>query len=97
MKWLACLALTVPLLAQTGRETPRTVRSVRHWALADVTRIAIEVSGEFTFLSERLHNPERVFFDVANASPRIRAESPSKKRWTAASSSGFAWLRHGPV
>lgn len=45
------------------------VTAIRYFSLADVTRVAIEVSGEFQFHSERLHNPERVFFDIFRARP----------------------------
>ena len=49
----------------------RTVTAVRHWSLADVTRVAIEVSGEFEYRTDRLHNPERVYFDILNTRPRL--------------------------
>jgi N-acetylmuramoyl-L-alanine amidase len=48
-----------------------SVTAVRHWAVSDVTRVAIEISGEFTFRSDRLHNPERVYFDILHARPYI--------------------------
>jgi len=59
------------LPAQAGREPLRAVTGVRHWTLADATRVAVEVSGDFTFRSERLHNPERIYFDIPNARPRF--------------------------
>jgi N-acetylmuramoyl-L-alanine amidase len=59
------------LMAQTERPATRTVTAVRHWSLADVTRVAIEVSGNFQFVTEHLHDPERVYFDIADARPRI--------------------------
>src|SRR4029079_2841983 len=40
------------------------------------TRIAIEISGEFQYRSERLHNPERVFFDIRNAKPALGNGKP---------------------
>jgi N-acetylmuramoyl-L-alanine amidase len=36
-----------------------------------VVRIAIEVSGNFHFLSDRLHNPERLYFDLADTRPQL--------------------------
>ncbi len=39
--------------------------------MAERTRIAIEVSGEFEYRSDRLHNPERVYYDILNARPRF--------------------------
>ncbi|HUI57119.1 MAG TPA: N-acetylmuramoyl-L-alanine amidase [Bryobacteraceae bacterium] len=72
MKLIA--ALTVPVLllvAQTEPSAPHNVLAIRHWSLSDVTRIAVEVSGEFQFRTDRLHNPERVYFDILNARPRL--------------------------
>ena len=36
-----------------------------------MTRVAIEVTGDFKFRTDRLHNPERVYFDILNARPRF--------------------------
>ncbi|HSR06010.1 MAG TPA: hypothetical protein VLM42_02565, partial [Bryobacteraceae bacterium] len=47
------------------------VTSVRFWSLGDVTRIAIEVSSDFTFKYSHLTNPERMFFDIHGARPQI--------------------------
>lgn len=70
MKWLAALAMSASLLpAQGGREPVRLVTGVRHWSLADATRVAVQVSGDFAFRSGRLHKPERVYFDILNARP----------------------------
>lgn len=72
MKRLAALAISVPLLlAQPPREL--AVTAVRHWSLSEVTRVAIEISGEFQFRTDHLHNPERVYFDILNSRPRIAA------------------------
>ena len=38
--------------------------SVRFWSLGDVTRVAIEVSTEFHYKSDRIANPDRIFFDL---------------------------------
>jgi N-acetylmuramoyl-L-alanine amidase len=71
MKLLAALTLTLSLLmAQTDR-AQRIVTAVRHWTLPDVTRVAIEVSGDFQYHTDRLHNPERIYYDIANSRPRI--------------------------
>ena len=72
MKLLATLALSVTaLVAQSSRAELQSVTAVRHWSLSEVTRVAVEVSGRFEFKTERLHNPERVYFDILNARPRI--------------------------
>ena len=67
---LAALALFAPLvLAQSSRET--AVTAVRTWPTADGTRIAIEVSGRFEFKYDRLHDPDRAYFDIKGARPSI--------------------------
>jgi N-acetylmuramoyl-L-alanine amidase len=75
MKPLAALAISAAMLfAQGDRTSPHSVTAIRNWSLADVTRIAVEVSGEFTFRIDRLHNPERVYFDILNARPHLDAK-----------------------
>jgi N-acetylmuramoyl-L-alanine amidase len=72
MKKIAALAISVSiLLGQSERPAPRSVTAVRNWSMAEITRVAIEVSGEFEFRTDRLHNPERVYFDILNSRPRI--------------------------
>src|SRR3954468_18865790 len=72
MKLFATLAIPVALLAaQSSRSATHSVTAVRHWSQAETPRIAIEVSGAFEYKTERLHNPERVYFDILNARPRI--------------------------
>jgi len=79
MKPFAALAISVTMLfAQSDRASLHSVTAIRHWSLDDVTRIAIEVSGDFNFRTDRLHNPERVYFDILNARPRIE----SKRIWS---------------
>ena len=48
------------------------VSAIRFWSYDETTRIAVDVSGEFQYHSERLHNPERVFFDIRNAKPALK-------------------------
>jgi N-acetylmuramoyl-L-alanine amidase len=52
--------------ADTGRVT-----EVRFWSLGDVTRVSIEVSSDFTYKSDRLSSPDRVFFDIHGAVPAM--------------------------
>jgi N-acetylmuramoyl-L-alanine amidase len=47
------------------------VTAIRFWTLGEVTRIAVETSGETAFLRDRLHNPERLFFDLKDARSRL--------------------------
>ena len=72
MKQTAALATFLGLLpAGFAYAQPHSVTAVRHWQLGDVTRIAVEVSGPFTYRSDRLHSPERVYYDILNARPLI--------------------------
>jgi N-acetylmuramoyl-L-alanine amidase len=67
--------ILIPLVAltawPTAAEDMLRVTAVRCWSLSEATRVIIEVNGEFTFHSERAHDPERIFFDVENARPLI--------------------------
>jgi N-acetylmuramoyl-L-alanine amidase len=72
MKPVAALAVgAMALWAQTGKPAPHSVTAVRHWSLGSVTRIAIEVSGEFEYRSDQLHDPERVYYDIRNSRPKF--------------------------
>src|SRR5689334_25413470 len=65
----------IPVLAvcaATGRPAiDLQVTAVRFWTAGDVTRVAIEANGDFTFRRDRLYNPERLFFDIVDARPNI--------------------------
>jgi N-acetylmuramoyl-L-alanine amidase len=62
------------LLASPGSLCPATsqleVTAVRFWTLSDITRVAVETNGGFRFRSDRLENPDRLFFDLLGAKPR---------------------------
>ena len=74
MKLLAALTVSIPMLvAQTERPALHSVTAVRHWSLAGATRVAVEVSGGFNFVTERLYNPDRVYFDIPDSRPRFGA------------------------
>ena len=51
--------------AASGRRSalPR-VTGVRHWSTPDYTRVAIDVEQEVKFGSQRISNPDRIFFDL---------------------------------
>jgi len=66
LRKIGCLAAgACGLFAQEGQRGH--VLAVRHWSLGDVTRIAIETDIAIDFHSDRLHNPDRLFFDIAGA------------------------------
>src|SRR5215471_13026096 len=72
MKAVAGVAVLIPVLAaQSARAPLHSVTAVRHWTVGEITRVAVEISGEFQFRTDRLHNPERVYFDILDARPRI--------------------------
>jgi N-acetylmuramoyl-L-alanine amidase len=47
-----------------GRSTLPRVTGVRHWSTPDYTRVAIDVEREVKFGSQRISNPDRIFFDL---------------------------------
>ena len=64
-------ALLVVIFAGAAFGQHYAVTAVRTWTLAEATRVAIEVSGPFEYKYDRLHNPERVYFDIKGATPAI--------------------------
>lgn len=74
--------LTIPalfLLSAALQAGSLQVTAVRAWSFPGITRVAVEVNGDFTFHSDRAHNPERIFFDLDGAVPRIGAHRLLKK------------------
>ena len=59
-------------VAQEGKHgSALELTAVRYWSLTDATRVAIEVSGEVQIRSDRIENPDRIFFDFVGARPSI--------------------------
>jgi N-acetylmuramoyl-L-alanine amidase len=74
MKLVAAVAIPVlTLLAQQADRPVRTISAIRHWISGDTLRVAIEVSGDFEFRGDRLHNPERAYYDIFNSRPDFNA------------------------
>lgn len=48
----------------TDRSALPRVTGVRHWSTPDYTRVAIDVEQEIKFASQRISNPDRIFFDL---------------------------------
>lgn len=66
---LMALALCAgTLLAQAK---PQELRAVAHWTGEDRSDFSIEVDGEFEYRYGRLHNPERLYFDLWKVKPRL--------------------------
>jgi N-acetylmuramoyl-L-alanine amidase len=53
------------------------ITDIRFWTAGDTTRVAIEVSGEFSYVSDRLHNPERIFFDLEQTKLALKSGKAS--------------------
>src|SRR5579863_3021213 len=66
--------LAVGVCSAAAAPDSAKVTSVRFWSLGDVTRVAIEVSSDFTFKYSQLSNPERMFFDIHGARPQISSK-----------------------
>jgi N-acetylmuramoyl-L-alanine amidase len=67
--WLipGLLAAAAPLMRPAS---PLQVTSVRFWSEEAGTRVVIETTGTFVYRTERLTEPDRVFFDIP-ARPRM--------------------------
>src|SRR5580704_13400346 len=65
------LALLTMCVASGKTAADLQVTAVRFWTLGDVTRVAIEVNGDFEFKRDRLNNPDRLFFDINEARPNV--------------------------
>ena len=46
-----------------SKRLPR-VTAIRHWSTPDYTRVAIDLESEIKFGSQRISNPDRIFFDL---------------------------------
>ncbi len=46
------------------RRKPTYVTSIRHWSTPEYTRVAIALGRDVKFDSQRIDNPERIFFDL---------------------------------
>jgi N-acetylmuramoyl-L-alanine amidase len=68
---LVALALLGSLLLAQGPARDTAVTGVRTWPTPEGTRVAIEVNGSFEYKYDRLQNPDRVYFDIKGATPRI--------------------------
>jgi N-acetylmuramoyl-L-alanine amidase len=44
------------------------VTGIHHWSTPDSTRVAVDVAGEVKFVSQRIENPDRIFFDLLDTS-----------------------------
>src|SRR5215510_12553485 len=80
-KLIPAATFSVALLAAQSGKPLEFVTAIRHWSVGEVTRVAIEVSGEFEFRTDRLHNPERVYFDILKAKPKLDGRRIYTEEW----------------
>jgi N-acetylmuramoyl-L-alanine amidase len=71
MRLMAALGVSLPLLVAPAGAQVHAVTAVRHWTVGEVTRVAVEVTGPFEIRSDRLHDPERAYFDIHDARPQL--------------------------
>src|ERR1700733_5949307 len=65
------LGTTLTQASAADLAEPHHVTAVRFWSLGGVTRIAIETDGDFQLKSDRLDNPDRLFFDLTGTKPTL--------------------------
>jgi len=70
-RFTTVLMLLAAVAAAAEHPVALEVTAVRHWSLANSTRIAIEVTGDAHYRSDRVDNPDRIFFDFTGARPHI--------------------------
>ncbi len=51
---------------QADNEKPSRVLGIRHWSTPDYSRVAIDLEQDVKFESQRIDNPDRIFFDLLN-------------------------------
>ena len=67
--FLALTCLTPLFGAQTEQRNPSRIEGIRFWSFGDITRVAIETSGDYKLYSEQIDKPSRVFFDLTGLEP----------------------------
>jgi len=51
---------------QLPNNKPSRVIAIRHWSTPDYTRVAIDLEHGVKYQSQRIDNPDRIFFDLLN-------------------------------
>ncbi|MCC6364360.1 MAG: N-acetylmuramoyl-L-alanine amidase [Bryobacterales bacterium] len=68
------LAALFSLQVCAGAGDHLAVTAVRYWSLSDVTRIAVETNGSFRYRTDKLYDPNRVFYDLMDARPQLSSK-----------------------
>lgn len=62
------------ICAQTNQQRSPHIEGIRFWSFGDVTRIAVETTGDYKLYTEQIEKPNRVFFDLTGLQPPTAAE-----------------------
>jgi N-acetylmuramoyl-L-alanine amidase len=56
---------------------PAAIQSIRFWSTADYTRVIVDLDSNAKYQTKRLSDPDRIYFDIANArlSPLLTSRS----------------------
>ena len=76
--WLTALLLSILLVSpalHSAESEPIALKDIRFWTQGEVTRVILELSGEFEFQTDRLQSPERLFFDLLSTKPKLAGKS----------------------
>jgi N-acetylmuramoyl-L-alanine amidase len=65
---VALLFALIPFALAQAPDASR-VEAIRFWSFGDVTRVAIETTGDYHLASEQIENPPRVYFDLNGLHP----------------------------
>lgn len=63
------LMLAVACAGGQGTSNSSHVEAIRFWSFGDVTRIAIQTSGEYQLVTDQVPKPARVYFDFTGLRP----------------------------
>jgi len=80
LKPLASLVLSGAVLAAQST-SPVEITGIRQAVSQGATRVVIEVGGDFEYHSNRLHTPERIYFDFPNVKPKAGIRSSYSKEF----------------
>ncbi len=67
----AVFSLFVALACAGGKQaaTSARVEAVRFWSFGDVTRIAVQTSGQYELATDQISKPARIYFDLNGLKP----------------------------
>jgi pilus assembly protein CpaC len=78
-RYLMPAIAVIPLLMADSAAQPSVI-AIRHWPEGELTHVAIDVSHDFQFRSQRLHDPERIYFDIPGARSPLENGRPFSEK-----------------